>query len=179
MPSSGPLYLSRVPTGCARSTIQLSPAFVPIESQRATWTDVGGDPVEQTRWKRQIQTGPAAAQPDERVLTRIERLVFVPEQPAAAPQHHRPVLAAQGVDIRRVSHAAVVTPQRVEPVTADRWGCHDLAAPEQEPHRRPGCGQTLPRRAAIRVLAGKSGNGIMAIAALSCPVMATGMSLCQ
>src|SRR5688572_14197422 len=59
-------------------------------------------------------------EPDEHVLARIHRFVFVREQTPAPSQDHRAVLATEGVDVQRISHAAAVTPGGGGSVTGDR-----------------------------------------------------------
>jgi hypothetical protein len=70
---------------------------------------------------------------DEDVLARVERFVLVAQQPAAPPKDHRPIAAAQDLDVERFSHATGVTPKPDQRVTGGemrrcwRWHAHRLS----------------------------------------------------
>ena len=77
----------------------------PAPIPNAIQADVRGDPVQQTRWIARIELPAPLDDPDEYVLTGVERVFFSSKQLAAPSQHHRTVTAAERADVQLVFHA--------------------------------------------------------------------------
>ena len=72
-------------------------------------TDIGRNPVQETRRVARVEVPPALDHADEHVLPRIERFLFVPQQLTASPQDHRSVLVTERGDVQ-LRHASVARP---------------------------------------------------------------------
>jgi len=83
----------------------------------AIQADVRGDPVQQARGIPRIEPSAPLDDPDEDVLTGVERVFFSSKQLAAPSQHHRTVTAAERADVQLVFHAMGITPAEERSVT--------------------------------------------------------------
>src|SRR4029078_9432073 len=79
-------------------------------------TQVRRDAIEQARGVTPIQPPPLFQHADEHLLTAVNRVVIVAEEPAAPPEHHRRIPADKRFDVC-VSHAAYLN-------TGGERNCH-------------------------------------------------------
>jgi hypothetical protein len=131
----GVAHAARFFEACDRLEAFIVHVFGPAAAvANAVQTDVRRHPEQQARRIPRAEPRTMLDHKQEHILARVERLVVVAEQTAAAPQHYRPVAAAERADVQLVFHATGITPARLKSVTAWSTTTDPFRSADDLPH---------------------------------------------